>query len=1684
VAIDDSYSIHSPGYIGPFDINDSDPDGDSLTFSIVTFPSHGTLTFDLPEPTPRPWYRPQGGYAGTDSLTYQICDPSNACATATVTINIVNQAPLALADSYNVHNPGYIGSFDSNDRDPDGDGLRFSIVNGPTNGTLQFDLAEPTPRPWYTPHTGFSGVDSLVYQICDAFNACATATVTINVLNQAPVVVDDSYNIHNPGYIGSFDSNDRDPEGDGLRFSIVTQPAHGALQFDIPEPTPRPWYMPDNGFSGDDSLSYQLCDSFNACATATVVIHVVNQRPVAADDEYKVAGPGYIGPFDANDNDPDQDPLNFSIVTNPSHGILTFDNGVVSPRPFYTPDTAFVGVDSLSYKICDQFNACATASVILKKMPNDGLEDAGTTSCNMNVGAPVNVTNGNMYLQQTDYALPGIGPAIALTRTYNSITQSAGLFGKGWSTAYDESIKVIGSTYVRWFSADGQATNFVRATGSGPFSPVERDFHGVLLQNSDNSFTLSFGDGSMHRFNSAGRLTALADRVNNQTTLTYNTSSRLTSITDSFGRVLTVTTDTGGRVSSLKDALAAVATYSYGSNGELLSVTYPDNSAFHFAYTTAHGNLLLATVTDALANIIEAHAYDSQGRAVTSERHGGAERYTLSFVSTSETDATNALGHVTKYFFDESKSRNLVTSVQGLCSCGGGSQSQSWTYDDQLNVVGHTNALGQAVTYTYDSRGNKLSATSALGTASFTYNQFGEVLTATDAMGGVETNTYDAVGKLLSVIDALNNPTTLTYDARGQLLTMTNARGNTTTLNWDTGGHLTQTKDALGNITTLAYDARARLTKATDALGNATSFTYDAANHLIKITRADRSSMSYTYDLAGRRTKTTDFLGNVTTRAYDAAYRLTGETDALGKSVSYSYDLMSNLTGTTDQLGQTTNIVYDEFNRPEITIYPTAGSGAARLRETIEYDAVGNVIRRTDTAGRATTYEYDSANRLAKITDPALQATQYEYNPRSSVTAVVDALSQRYEFGFDALSRLTTVTRAGLQMSFAYDAVGNAIQRTDYNNLTTNYTYDALNRLTKIAYPDTTTATYAYDKMSRLTAAANINGTVSFVYDKLGQVTSATDVWGQAINYTYDADGRRTQTSFGANTFNYSYDAINRLTKIAETKKLATTYAYDAASRLTSRTLPNGIVTSYSYDGVDRLTRLLDAKGASVIVDNNYSYNDAGNITKNIDQSGTHVYGYDILDHLTSAAYPLMGNESYAYDAGGNRTSSHRSSTYNYQPNNRLTSTNTTAYVYDNNGNLISRSDSSGTTQLEWDFENRLTQVVTPAAGSVTYKYDALGRRVQTAPSSGAATNFTYDGDDIAQEQTSTGVITDYLNGPGIDNKIRQKTGTIYNYFSQDHLGSTTALTDSNGSLVERETYDAYGNTAGSARTRYGYTGRERDPVTGLMYYRARWYDAQVGRFISEDPIGLGGGINQFAYVAGNPQNAKDPSGLYEIDVHYYLTYYLALKTGCFKDWEAHEIANEDQKTDENPQTRPGYGNTEQQQMQNRVFHALHPGAREGIGSPLLWRGAMNESGGHQWIGRYLHYLQDTFSHRDYTSDINGHSPLNVETGGPWGDHSNDKTASDPRKARRMAGATWKALVEYGKAKKCNCTPKWDNSWWNQINDFIDVVTNDPRLSTIDAMERTLDNPGSGDPAALTRKRRILGLPDRYSGEW
>lgn len=301
--------------------------------------------------------------------------------------------------------------------------------------------------------------------------------------------------------------------------------------------------------------------------------------------------------------------------------------------------------------------------------------------------------------------------------------------------------------------------------------------------------------------------------------------------------------------------------------------------------------------------------------------------------------------------------------------------------------------------------------------------------------------------------------------------------------------------------------------------------------------------------------------------------------------------------------------------------------------------------------------------------------------------------------------------------------------------------------------------------------------------------------------------------------------------QLTDNASLNTTFAYDATNKLISRTLPNGVVTTSEYDGLNRLMRLTHAKGANTLADFQYQFNNVNDITQMIDGAGSHNYSYDSLDRLTAATHPSQTNESYTLDDVGNRTASQQGSSYTYQAFNRLSDANSNTFAYSGNGNLTSKTDASGSWTYTWDFENRLKQASQSGGVTVTYAYDALGRRVQRTSSTGGTTKFVYDGADVLRDLDSSGnTIADYLNGPGIDNKLRQISGGTPLYFIQDHLGTTRALADASGNVASSLDYDSYGNSSsGPTATRYTYTGREIDSDTGLMYYRARWYDPQQG---------------------------------------------------------------------------------------------------------------------------------------------------------------------------------------------------------------------------------------------------------------
>jgi RHS repeat-associated protein len=240
--------------------------------------------------------------------------------------------------------------------------------------------------------------------------------------------------------------------------------------------------------------------------------------------------------------------------------------------------------------------------------------------------------------------------------------------------------------------------------------------------------------------------------------------------------------------------------------------------------------------------------------------------------------------------------------------------------------------------------------------------------------------------------------------------------------------------------------------------------------------------------------------------------------------------------------------------------------------------------------------------------------------------------------------------------------------------------------------------------------------------------------------------------------------------------------------------------------------------------------------------------------------------ESYSYDPVGNRLSSLGVSSYTNNTSNELTVTSNASYTYDNNGNTLTKINSAGTTTYAWDFENRLTSVTLPASGgTVSFKYDPFGKRIEKTTSSTTSV-FAYDGDNLIEETNASGaVVSRYTQGQNIDEPLAESRSGTTSFYEADGLGSITSLSSSAGSLAQTYGYDSFGkqtSSSGSLTNPFQYTARESDPETGLYYYRARYYDPSVGRFISEDPLAFSVGENFYRYVNNRPTLAIDSSGL------------------------------------------------------------------------------------------------------------------------------------------------------------------------------------------------------------------------------
>jgi YD repeat-containing protein len=251
-------------------------------------------------------------------------------------------------------------------------------------------------------------------------------------------------------------------------------------------------------------------------------------------------------------------------------------------------------------------------------------------------GSPINLTNGNTYIQETDLRIAGLGGGLSLVRTWNSIipsTESAfqsGMFGLNWRSTYEERV-FAGSGeaagYMVYLRADGGLWYF---NSSGTLAaPTNQS--ATLTQQGTQSWTITFEDGEERVFSyTSGSLTALVDRNGNTTNLSYDSAGRLSTVTDPASRQLSFTYQSNSSylVTSISSNIGVSLSYTYDSNGRLTQVTEPDQSTLSFQYNSQS---LISAVLDSEGNVLESHTYDSLGRGLTSSRANGVDAVTVSY---------------------------------------------------------------------------------------------------------------------------------------------------------------------------------------------------------------------------------------------------------------------------------------------------------------------------------------------------------------------------------------------------------------------------------------------------------------------------------------------------------------------------------------------------------------------------------------------------------------------------------------------------------------------------------------------------------------------------------------------------------------------------------------------------------------------------------------------------------------------------------------------------------------------------------------------------------------------------------------------------------------------------------------------------------------------------------------------
>ena len=1007
--------------------------------------------------------------------------------------------------------------------------------------------------------------------------------------------------------------------------------------------------------------------------------------------------------------------------------------------------------------------------------------------------------------------------------------------------------------------------------------------------NQNNQKTLyvdRLGNKTQYAYDPAGNLVRVIDALGNKTEIRYGEKNQPTGIRINGKDKLCGEYDAQGRLVKTRDALGNEVEITYTASGWPQTIQQADKSRISLSYD-AKGNI--TAIEDALGNVTR-YAYDALNRMVEStDGKGNVTKYAYDVMG-NVTCVENAEGNRQSYEYNASGKVTKVTDFDGA------------SIQREYNVLNRPSKIidkeGRETLLTYDSMWNLARVTASDGArTTYLYNEENLLSRIKYADGAVVRYTYDANGNRIGEEDENGAKTTFVYDALGRAVEVTGEEGLHYAYRYDGEGNLIEAEDALGNTVSMEYDGNGNLVKETNALGESRHYTYTPLGDVESITDEAGRTTCYQYQKGGLLEKIQYSDGTEEAFTYDANGNLETHTLATGFVLRYGYDSMDRIT--------------------EIT-------GSEGEKKSYTYDALGNVTSMTDGEGNTTRYAYTLSGQLAKVTDALGNETQYRYDACDRLIEICqygEKADQEFleaeernrrgrrcqvtRYHRDIRGQITEVTDAmGQKETYTYDKKGQLLGKLDKEGYLTKYAYTKQGDLSGIQYADGREVKLSYNPLRQLTEIQDWLGSTKITPDALGRAEKVQYPDGREVSYTYGKAGeRRSLTYPDGKTVFYGYDEQFRLSELKEGDSIIT-YGYDPVGRLCEKQFPNGTKTTYRYDRKDQVTELVHRDKEGILDRYTYLYDLLGNKTgitkerRGLEQeSGSYTYGYDALGRLSEIQKDGKVQTQYGYDAFGNRIwkeESRERTSYQYNGLNQMVSERQgeirKEYGYDKRGNLTSILE-NGTWKKQYVYGaiNRLEEAVDAAGKQARYQYNGLGHRVgkqegvlpkeklekldpqnRIGMEIGNSRQITYALDLTRQyhnllERTEESKSQRYFwDG----NVAAYEENGERNYYLQDELGSPLRIEDSAGTLLESYGYGAFGEDLYQNQGKiqpFGYTGYQRDEVSGTYYAQAREYLAESGRFAGQDimtgTVKYPETFNLYKYSFNQPLKYIDPSG-------------------------------------------------------------------------------------------------------------------------------------------------------------------------------------------------------------------------------